>query len=154
MSQDTAYTKSFIVIFCALAVMTVVSFEIGTSSKHEKHHTAEGHPDASGNDLIAPVGQVSTKSGDSNVATVAAAPVTPESIYTGTCAACHSVGVLGAPKFGSAEDWSPRVAKGMDVLLQNAIQGLNGTMPAKGGRADLSDELIKETVQYMVDHAK
>ena len=45
----------------------------------------------------------------------------------------------------------------MDVLKQHAIEGYTGSagyMPAKGGRADLSDEAVAEAVDYMVAESR
>jgi cytochrome c oxidase cbb3-type subunit 3 len=42
-----------------------------------------------------------------------------------------------------------RAGKGLDMLTQNAINGLNA-MPARGGRSDLSDEQIRAIVEYMI----
>ena len=48
---------------------------------------------------------------------------------------------------------SSRVAKGADALYSSAISGI-GTMPAKGGRADYSDDDIKKVVDYMLESVK
>ncbi|MCB1658030.1 MAG: cytochrome c5 family protein, partial [Pseudomonadales bacterium] len=77
-----------------------------------------------------------------------AAPRTGEQVYTAVCAGCHGAGVMGAPKYGTA-DWAPRKAKGMATLHEHAIKGFNA-MPAKGGCAACSDEEIKNAVDYMV----
>ena len=80
-----------------------------------------------------------------------------EKTYNETCFACHAVGVAGAPKFGSKEDWGPRIAQGVPTLVQHALngfQGQKGVMPPKGGRADYSEDQVAAAVQYMVDHAK
>jgi cytochrome c5 len=69
------------------------------------------------------------------------------------CTNCHGTGVLGAPKFGTAADWAPRVAKGMDTLYTHAIAGFN-SMPPKGTCAACSDDEIKGAVKYMVDGSK
>lgn len=76
-----------------------------------------------------------------------AAPRTGEQIYTAVCAGCHGAGVMGAPKYASA-DWGPRKAKGKATLYEHAIKGFN-SMPAKGGCAACSDEEIKNGVDYM-----
>ncbi len=73
-------------------------------------------------------------------------------IYQNVCAACHANGVAGAPA-PTAAAWKPRIAQGLDVLVRRAIEGYQGTagvMPARGGRADLSDEQVKVTVEYMI----
>ena len=63
-------------------------------------------------------------------------------------------GVGGTPVIGNAEQWADRVAQGIDVLTDHALNGYTGStgfMPAKGGRLDLSDQEVVEAVQYMVD---
>jgi len=72
-----------------------------------------------------------------------------EAIYTATCLACHSAGVLGAPKIGEKALWEPRIAKGMEVLYTNSINGIN-MMPPRGGNASLKDDEVKAAVDYMV----
>ncbi len=56
---------------------------------------------------------------------------------------------MNAPKPGDAAAWEPRLAKGKDVLYTSAISGI-GAMPAKGGRADVSDDAVKAAVDYMI----
>jgi len=96
-------------------------------------------------------------------APVAAAPaaeapaVDGEAIYNSSCVACHLAAVAGAPKFGDAEAWASRIAKGIDALYANSIngfQGETGVMPPKGGRLDLDDASIKAAVDYMVAAAQ
>lgn len=69
-------------------------------------------------------------------------------IYNSVCMACHMTGAAGAPKLETA-DWAGRLGKGLDGLTESAINGM-GVMPPKGGRADLSDEQIKVTVEFMI----
>ncbi len=78
-------------------------------------------------------------------------------IYNTVCFACHSTGAAGAPKAGDKAAWEPRIAQGMDVLKQHAVQGFKGTkgvMPPKGGRADLPDADIEAAVEYIVSKAQ
>jgi len=45
----------------------------------------------------------------------------------------------------------------MATMEEHALKGFKGTtgfMPAKGGRADLSDTAVKDAVKYMVDQSK
>ena len=60
---------------------------------------------------------------------------------------------MGAPKIGDQKAWAPLTAEGVDVLSKNAIHGL-GKMPAKGGNMQLTDEEVKEAVEYMVEKSK
>lgn len=78
-------------------------------------------------------------------------------VYDEKCSVCHGAGIAGAPKFGDAATWENRIAKGMEVLYQNSINGFfgeTGAMPAKGGFASLSDEEVKAAVDYMVENSK
>ena len=86
-------------------------------------------------------------------APVASGPRSGEEVYSSKCGTCHAVGVAGAPKFGNAADWAPRIAKGSDTLYVSAINGFNG-MPAKGLCMDCSDDEIKAAVNYMLDGSK
>tara|TARA_B100000949_G_C13920972_1_gene300823 strand:- start:223 stop:480 length:258 start_codon:yes stop_codon:yes gene_type:complete len=75
---------------------------------------------------------------------------TGEEVYNAVCFACHNSGVMGAPKIDNKEYWAKEVKEeGLDNLYQVAIKGKGG-MPAKGGRADLSDEQVKAAVDFMV----
>lgn len=107
---------------------------------------------------IAPVGSVCVAGEECAVASAAAAassngPRSGEELYNKFCTACHSVGVAGAPKFGNAGDWAPRVAKGFDTLLSNAINGFNA-MPARGTCANCTDDEIKGAIEYMTENSK
>nr|WP_326544573.1 c-type cytochrome [Luminiphilus syltensis] len=68
--------------------------------------------------------------------------------YSASCAACHAVGVAGAPKTGDAAAWAPRLEKGMDALVLSVKNGLNA-MPPGGLCADCSDEDYKALITYM-----
>ena len=68
------------------------------------------------------------------------------------CAGCHGAGLMGAPKFGTKSDWEPRLAKGYQQLVKNAIDGIK-LMPARGGNPNLSDEVMVETVDIILKEA-
>jgi len=73
------------------------------------------------------------------------------------CSTCHGQGIAGAPKAGDAAAWAPRIAEGKPTLYQHALHGFqsNGAvMPAKGGRPDIPDAVIREAVDYMVGMVK
>ena len=85
---------------------------------------------------------------------VAALPVDGSAAYETACAACHGAGIAGAPKVGDKAAWAPRIAQGKDTLYKHAIVGFNGktgVMPAKGGRADWPDDLIKQAVDHILE---
>lgn len=73
--------------------------------------------------------------------------------YDSACFACHNTGVANSPKLGDKEAWKARIATGKDALYETALKG-KGAMPPKGGRANLSDDLIKAAVDYMIEQAK
>lgn len=77
-----------------------------------------------------------------------------ESNYNKSCATCHNAGVAGAPKFGDAEAWEPRIAKGMDTLYENGINGMPPAMPQRGLCFSCSDDDIRALVDYMVQATK
>lgn len=68
--------------------------------------------------------------------------------YGRSCAMCHASGAAGAPKTGDAKAWEPRIAKGMDVLMESVKKGLNA-MPPTGLCSDCSDEDYRELISYM-----
>lgn len=112
--------------------------------------------DAAIEERIAPVAKV-TVAGDKPEAAAGAAMLSGKDIFTGACFACHGTGAAGAPKSGDKPAWSARIAQGNAKLYSNAIggfQGSTGVMPAKGGRADLSDDAVKAAVDYMVSQSK
>jgi len=73
-------------------------------------------------------------------------------VYTAACAACHTAGAAGSPKFGDAGAWSKRLAQGYDTLVSHAVKGIRG-MPAKGGNPDLDDIEVARAVVHMANAA-
>ena len=78
-----------------------------------------------------------------------------EQKYMASCFACHSTGAAGAPKVGDgmAAEWEPRLEKGLDAVVANAINGIN-TMPAKGLCFDCNDDDLRALVEYMIESSK
>ena len=76
---------------------------------------------------------------------------TGEAVYTAQCAACHLGGVAGAPKFGDAAAWSPRIQTGYDALLHSALAGKGAMAPQGGG--NFNDTEIGRAVVYMANAA-
>ena len=72
-------------------------------------------------------------------------------VYAAQCAACHNAGAAGAPKFGEAAAWTPRIATGYEALLTSALKG-KGAMAAQGG-GEFSDFEIGRAVVHMVNAA-
>lgn len=101
------------------------------------------------NDRIKPVAQLELK--DPNAPRVYK---TGEQLYKEVCATCHAAGVAGAPKFGDAASWGPRLSQGLDGLTKVALAGKGG-MPARGGTSpdDVSDYEIERAIVYMANSA-
>ena len=104
---------------------------------------------------IAPVGVVcqvgeecASASGVEVVST--GTPRSGEAIFNQFCTACHTTGLLGAPKKGDFADWKTKEkeAGGFDKLLSNAINGIK-SMPPKGTCMNCSDEELGSAIEYM-----
>ncbi|WP_207003938.1 c-type cytochrome [Trinickia mobilis] len=108
----------------------------------------DGLSDAAVAQRIAPIAQLNLR--DVNAPHVYK---TGEQVYQAVCSACHATGNAGAPKFGNAGDWAPRISQGFDTLWHTALTG-KGAMPARGGTSpdDYSDYEIGRAVAYMADH--
>lgn len=107
---------------------------------------------------IAPVGEVCLQGEDCGEAAAPAAsassgPRSGSEVYDAVCMACHTTGAAGAPKIGDAAAWSDRVPKGLETLIDHAINGFNA-MPAKGGCASCPDEEIAAAVEYLVEESQ
>ncbi|MEQ1801115.1 MAG: c-type cytochrome [Gammaproteobacteria bacterium] len=165
-SDDQNFFNLFMVVIGALIGVTIFLIFLARSIASDsqlawvKQDPAYA---AAVDDRIAPAARV-TLPGDEAAAgataTVpadqAAAPVaaklTGEQVYNAACFACHGAGVGGAPKFGDAAAWKPRLAQGPATLNKHALEGFQGqagVMPAKGGRVDLSDDEIVAAVKFM-----
>lgn len=76
-----------------------------------------------------------------------------QEVYVAVCSGCHDSGLAGAPKVGDKAAWASRLSEGMGLLYLHSLKGYHGkagVMPARGGRADLPVELVKQSVDYMV----
>lgn len=106
---------------------------------------------------IAPVGKVCFDGEECDINITVLAPAVEgvarpgDQLYKAICATCHDAGLVGAPKTGTA-DWTARIGKGKETLYKNAINGFNA-MPARGG-ADISDEEVKNAVDYIIAQSK
>ena len=90
-------------------------------------------------------------------ASTAAIPKNGTELFEQTCSACHGQGIAGAPKAGDKAAWAARIKEGKPTLYQHALNGFtgsSGTMPPKGGRTDVPDDLVKQAVDYMVGLAQ
>lgn len=107
---------------------------------------------------IQPVGNLCLQGeecGEAAAAPAAAAsgPRSGSEVYDAACLACHTTGAAGAPVIGNVDQWAPRIEKGMDTLIDHAINGFNA-MPAKGGCASCSDEEIVASIEYIIEQSQ
>ena len=123
-------------------------------------------PGAGNAESAAPAATASTASANTTPANTAPAPAptAPANIATAattddsfdaaaayqmSCFACHGTGAAGAPELGDDAVWEERMAKGMDAVMDNVINGI-GAMPARGICMSCSDENLRELVDYML----
>ena len=72
-----------------------------------------------------------------------------EDVFKAQCTTCHTAGVAGAPKFGDTAAWGPRIATGLEALVNSALKG-KGAMGAQAG-GDFEDLEITRAVVYMAN---
>lgn len=170
--SDQSFLRQFLMLIAGLSVLTVLLISLGWAIYN--HEPKETNPEAAKLQAsrIAPVGAV--YAGDTGRAAMAAAAEAAakaaasqvayggttdgKTIYENLCHSCHTAGVAGAPKLGDKAAWAPRLAQGMQTLVEHAINGYKGPdgnmMPAKGGNPSLTDEQVKAAVGWITDQAK
>jgi cytochrome c5 len=72
-----------------------------------------------------------------------------EEVFKAQCTTCHSAGLVGAPRFGDAAAWAPRIKTGYEALLNSALKGKNAMAPQGGGNFDALE--IGRAVVYMAN---
>lgn len=79
-------------------------------------------------------------------------PADPElaATYAASCGVCHSRPSSGAPQAGHKAAWKPKVARGLDYLLDRTIRGY-GSMPPMGLCPQCSEEDFIDLLEYMAD---
>jgi len=153
--SDSDVVKNFSLMFGALIALAVVIF-IVANIIGAKPITTSSVEDQTVVARIQPIGKLVVAKAVSAVANSVmptAQAADGAGIYNTACAACHGTGAAGAPKLGDKAAWAPRIAKGKDALYTTSIKG-KGAMPPKGGRADMSDAVIKSAVDYMISKSK
>ena len=68
--------------------------------------------------------------------------------YKQACAACHAMGVAGAPKAFDKAAWEPRIATGMDKMVASVTNG-KGAMPPRGLCMDCTPAQYKQLINHM-----
>jgi cytochrome c5 len=104
---------------------------------------------------LKPVGEVcimgeECKGVEAVAATAGGGARSADDIVAKHCGACHTAGVLGAPKIGDTAAWKARAdaAGGLDGILATAISGIN-SMPPKGTCGDCSDDELRAAIEKM-----
>jgi len=69
-------------------------------------------------------------------------------IYQRSCASCHTVAATGAPLTGDSPVWGQRMAKGMDTLVDNVVNGFGG-MPPFGLCMDCDAAQFEALIAFM-----
>lgn len=165
--HDRKFFDTFMLVIGAMVMFTLILFFLARSmSEDTQEQWTQQDPayKAATEARLKPAGRV-VKAGDAEPVVAPAvaaveveqAPRAGADVFNEACAACHVAGVAGAPRLGDASAWTDRIAQGMDTLVMHATKGFAGSagfMPAKGGRADLSDADVAAAVEYMVEKSK
>ncbi len=167
MSRDQKFFDMYSLVIGVLALFALLIYVLAAkmSDMTQGVYTRDGaeYQEAIA-DRIRPVGQVYMPGEEQQaqapvVETVAepepvATGMTGPQVYNTACLACHGTGAGGAPITGDVGQWTDRIAQGIDTLYDHAINGFDGDavtpMLPKGGRTDLSDQEVRDAVDYMV----
>jgi cytochrome c5 len=168
--QDTHFFNVFSLVIGLLVAIALALFafaRVVASKTQDRQMLVESNYLKGVDERISPFARVAVAGQDNSALKIEApasgAPAGPampkngDELYEQACKACHGAGIGGAPKAGDVAAWSPRISKGKDILYDHAIHGFTGTagmMPAKGGRVDVSDDLVKQAVDHIVGMAK
>ncbi|MDQ5897152.1 MAG: hypothetical protein QG612_1238 [Pseudomonadota bacterium] len=128
---------AFLVPIFAIALLVR---NVGTNPRDGAGTNAMGEQAVA--ERLRPVGQVLIK--------LEGGPLkTGEQVFQAQCSACHAAGLLGAPKFGDAAAWGPRLGQGFAALVNSALKGKGNMGPQGGG--DHSDLEIARAVAHMAN---
>ena len=71
-------------------------------------------------------------------------------IYSKNCAVCHN---SINPKLGDKTAWATRISKGESALIESVTNG-KGMMRPRAGNPSLSNDAIKEAVEYIMSKSQ
>jgi cytochrome c5 len=117
-----------------------------------------GATDLSDDELAGAIVHMANQSGGKLKEPAAPKGPAPEAVRSGeqvvqaACIRCHGTGEGGAPRVGDKAAWSQRIAQGVDAVTKSAIRG-HGSMPARGGLADLTDREVTRAILHMFGRA-
>ena len=173
---DRHFTNVFsavIGVLVAIALVLIGISRLVDGGPKGARDTQDPLMQASAHERIKPFGQVAVAGKDNSALAIqetavpvvaaasgtgaAAAPTDGKSAFDAACSACHGTGIAGAPRVGDKAAWAPRLAKGGTILEKHALEGFQGetgVMPAKGGRTDLPDDIVRQAVEYMVAQSR
>jgi cytochrome c5 len=167
--DDHAFLRQFSGVIAGLLALTVALIFLARYFQPEPDADANPSQAILAEQRIQPVGAVrfgeeaaaalAETQAAGQAAAVASAPaaadaagvavVDGETVYAGLCKTCHEAGVAGAP-IAKSELMAARLdEKGLDMLVTNALNGLNA-MPPRGGNPTLTDEQIRAAVEFML----
>jgi cytochrome c5 len=158
--EDNAFYRSFSGVIAGFVVLTIALVFLARYLQPESDVDFNPSQGVLTEQRIAPVGSV--RSGEAGAAALAEAQsvaveagpvgevvVNGSEVYGGLCKTCHDAGVAGAPIPGSELMATRLDERGLDGLVQNALNGLNA-MPPRGGNPTLTDEQIQAAVEFML----
>jgi cytochrome c5 len=158
--DDRSFMRQFSGIIAGFVVLTIALIILARYMQPEFSEDANPSRGVLAEQRIAPVASV--RYGEEGAAALAnaqaAAPETPAAgeavvdgaaVYGGLCKTCHDGGVAGAPVPGSEQMVQREAERGIEGMVQNAINGLNA-MPPRGGDMSLSDEQMQAAVEFMM----
>ncbi len=168
--QDSQFFNVFSVVLGILVAVALVLMGVARavgSATQVEHVRTDPQYVAGVAERVRPLARVAIAGQDNSALTIEsptgsadagagalAMPTDGPGLYAAACSACHTQGIGGAPKSGDKAAWAPRLAQGTATLYKHAIegyQGQGGVMPAKGGRTDVSDDLVKAAVDHIVE---
>jgi cytochrome c5 len=138
--------KQLLTVIFSLVVPIFVIISLVTYFVSDKNPAASGgNSEQAVEARIQKVGSIAIGSNASQ------GPKSGEDVFKAQCTTCHTAGVLGAPKFGDASAWAPRIATGYAALLNSAVKGKNAMSPQGGGQ--FAEFEIGRAVVYMANAA-
>lgn len=150
-NHDKVFFQTFAIVLGALFSIFFICITAARMIDSAGEVYADEGAKARLEERIRPAGQVVTDPAAllqlASAGKVAREPYTGPQLVQKVCGACHGTGMLGAPKAGDKAAWTPRLKAngGIDGLVASAIKG-KGSMPPRGGDADVSDAELKAAI--------